>query len=232
MFAATTTKALADVLKDANTGDILIFQGRSTNPIDYCIQLEEGEPYTHSGMIVRQGNDLVFWDAPGEVDKLPDVFNGGAMPTGCRGAKLNDLLVEYMSVEIGLFYRKLNSVPTPDQISALNVFIKSADGTPFPMQTPPLPDNLNLGFGLIASYALGRKHLTHAGSYYCAQLVVDSYIHMGMVNNREFPANAYSPADLAANGVPFNPGYSLGPLIVLEAPSSASVSQPGATATA
>lgn len=179
------------------TGDILLFEGKS--PLDYMIQEVEGSLYNHVGMIIRQGDTLYFWDAPGGGNQFPDPYRSNQPHTGCRVAPLEALLEYYMSEEVALFYRQLQTPLSADQIAALNIFINQADGLPFPFQTPSLPDEANLGLGLMGSFLLGNLFkATIAGSYFCAQLVADTYMHMGLLPISPFPANSYSPATFAS----------------------------------
>ena len=38
------------------------------------------------------------------------------------------------------------------------------------------------------------------GTYFCAQLVADSYMHMGLLDMELFPPNGYSPAAFTMDG--------------------------------
>jgi hypothetical protein len=240
MITATSTKALADAMPDFQTGDVLLFEGNPSNPLDWAIQHEEGAPYTHSGMIIRRDGALYFWDAPGAGETFVDPYAPGAnklLPKhdGCRVAPLDELLSYYMKSEIALFWRQLSPALSADQVAAMNIFINIADGLPFPMQTPKLPDEMNLGLGIAASYALGKKfQLTHAGEFYCAQLLAETYMRMGLMMMHPAPANAYAPADFAGNALPLI-GCSLGPVVQLQAPTTATrpatatATQPAAT---
>ena len=214
MINATTTQNLADLRATFQTGDLMLFEGPHNKPIDWFIQTVEGEPYTHAAMIIRQGNDLFIWDAPGGGKQFLDPDTQTTHP-GARVAPMDDLIGDYMQSEVGLYYRKLQPGATADQIAAMNIFIKLADGLPFPFQEPVLPDELNLGVGLSGSYGLGKKlQLTHAGHFFCAHLVAETYMRMGLMAIAPDPANAYTPADFAANSLPLL-DCSLGPVISL-----------------
>lgn len=182
----------------AKTGDVITFEG--TSPLDWTIQFAEGQPFNHVGMILELNNDLYFWDAPGGGNQFPDPFKNNQPHPGCRVSQLDALIAYYMSEEIGMFYRQLTPAIGSDQQGALNIFINAVDGLPFPGQEWQLPDELNLGFGLAASFAIGNLlKATIAGSYYCAHLIADTYIHMGLLPPAPFPANSYSPADFDAS---------------------------------
>lgn len=191
------TIPFAELLETGGTGDLLIFQGKS--PLDYMIQLEEHAPYNHVGMLVRRPDGLFFWDAPGGGPGYPDPYRGNASHPGTRVAPLPALFRDYMADEVACFYRALSPALSDAQRAALDLFIDAVDGFPFPGDGWKLPDELNLGIGIQASYFLGRHHhLTKAGSYFCAQLVADTYMHMGLLPPAPRPANGYSPADFGA----------------------------------
>jgi len=202
------------------TGDILAFSG--TSPLDWMIRFEEGQPYTHVGMVLQDGGKLWFWDAPGGGTTFPDpYYPGGGAHDGARVADLDTLLAYYMTVEVALYARQLAAPVSAAQQSSLLTFISVANGSPFPGASFKLPDELNLGAGLALSALLGIKfHATIAGYYFCAHLVADSLMHMGMMAIAPFPANAYSPADLSTGGkktVPMK-GSSFSPVVQVSYP--------------
>ncbi len=215
MIIATAQQTLADAQPNFATGDILLFEGNPKNPLDWMIQHEEGEPYTHAGMIVVIDGQQYFWDAPGGGETFPDPVTKTSHD-GCRVAPLDALLAYYMKSELAVFYRKLNITLSAEQYAAMMIFIEAADGTPFPGQKPALPDEINLGLGLIWSYGLGKKlGLTPANCFYCAQLVAETYMRMGLMKLAN-PSNSYTPADWANDAALPLVGCSLGPVTKLE----------------
>jgi len=56
------------------------------------------------------------------------------------------------------------------------------------------------GPGLLAQYKAGEDERTTlwAGTYFCAQLVADSYLHMGLLDQSSTPANGYAPGAFAS----------------------------------
>jgi hypothetical protein len=106
-------------------------------------------------------------------------------------APLDPLLAYYAQVEGGHFWlRRLQPKVTATQFEALRIFINRVDGLPFP--TP-------VETALAANYAAGQAGITlYAGTYFCAQLVADSYLHMGLLSADRWPANSYSPSAFAS----------------------------------
>ena len=188
--------AWADLVGNLNTGDILSFAG--DNGLDYAIQMVEGQPYTHVGIVIKNGSDLWFWDAPGGGNLFPDPVSGNPAQTGARVADLNTIVSYYMSAaggEVEMWVRQLNPPVTPEQQASLMTFVELADGTPFPGSDLKIPAPWNLGTGFAASWAFGVKAKgTIAGTFFCAQLAAQSYMSMGLLPIWPWPANAYDPA--------------------------------------
>jgi hypothetical protein len=185
----------SEVVGQLNTGDILSFAG--TSKLDYAIQMIEGEPYTHVGMVLNYEGKLWFWDAPGEGNTFYDPISKNPNQTGARVADLTSILDYYMGPqggEVEMWWRQLQPSITPDQQTALLTFIGIADGMPFPGSDLKLPPPWNLGEGFAASWMFGVKaNSTVAGTFFCAQLCAQSFMSMGMLPLSP-PANAYDPA--------------------------------------
>jgi hypothetical protein len=199
------TVPYSQIRSSLKTGDIITFQGKSA--LDYMIQLESHTPYNHVAMVIRNGANLYSWDAPGGGKQFPDPYKNNAPHAGTRVAPLDDLLADYMAEEVAMYVRQLQPTLTTNELAALDIFIGLANGMPFPGDHIKLPDQFGLGVGLAGSYAMGKKlHATIAGNYYCAHLIADTYMHMGLLPIAPVPANGYAPSD-------FDQGPSILPLI-------------------
>jgi hypothetical protein len=195
-------KDYSQIRDSLKTGDVFAFQGQ--DELDWMIQLAEGQPFNHVGMVYRDGDNLYFWDAPGGGQQFPDPLTH-TTHAGCRVAPLDHLtagpgqkgvLDYYMSEEVALYSRQLVTPLTDEQLGALDIFFHVADGTPFPGQDVKLPDEFGLGVGLALSFFIGNAFkATIAGNFFCAHLIAETYMRMGMLPIAPFPANAYSPAD-------------------------------------
>jgi hypothetical protein len=176
------------------TGDLLLFQGDDL--LDWMIQLEGDSPFNHVGMVVTPAaGGLDFWDAPGGGEQFPDPLVNTGAHAGARGADLDTLLAYYMHPGVSLYCRQISPAPTAAEITALNIFIALADGTPFPGQDVKLPDEFGLGVGLALSYFIGNEfNMTISDNYFCAHLIAQTYMSMGYLPTQGKPANAYSPA--------------------------------------
>lgn len=187
------------------TGDLIFFEGDSA--VDFAIEaidLAAGEaPYSHVGMVINDGGNLYFWDAPGGGDLFPDPYHGdpnnrihtlpSASHDGCRVAPLDPLLKYYSSLMPGqqFWVRQVSPPITAEQFIALRIFINRVDGLPFP--TP-------VETALPVNFAAGLKSSTFfVGTYFCAQLVADSYLHMGLLSHDRYPANAYTPGSFSSD---------------------------------
>ena len=195
-----------DIESSLKTGDLFLFYGTS----DAGILIEDLEsiaglpPYSHVGMVINDQGNLYFWDAPGGGNTFPDPYAGdpnnriyGKTPQEgcCRVAVLADLLAYYATVvEQPFELRQLSAPVSAEAFAALRLFIDRVDGFGFP--TGPGGKNYEEFTGLTANYAAGQEGITlFHGTYFCAQLVADSYMHMGILSMDEWPPNSYSPAD-------------------------------------
>lgn len=97
-------------------------------------------------------------------------------------------------------------------------FVSVADGMPFPGDWFKAPDGLNLLAGLGLSSWLGiHWKATIAGNFYCAHLVAESFMRMGMMAIAPNPSNSFSPANFNAAGLPLV-GCALSPTVQVSYP--------------
>ena len=197
-----------------NTGDLFFLHGTSDAGV-LIEQLEEyagWPPYSHIGMVVKDGDNLYLWDAPGGGNCFPDPYaatdpdnrihikGGNPVHTGCRVSVLDDVLAYYVTkVDVnGFWVRQLTSGVSEDRFWALRRFINRVDGLPFP--SGPGSEQYQAVTGLGSNFLAGQDRASvFFGTYFCAQLIADSYMHMGLLEMEVFPPNGYSPAAFAMN---------------------------------
>ena len=189
-------------------------------------------PYSHIGMVINDSGTLYLWDAPGTSSQcFPDPYAttdpdnrlygkytpyDGAHP-GCRVSALDDVLAYYAPFTAGFFwYRKLEADDmTGDRFYALRRFINRVDGMPFPEGTSKWGQDPEVT-GLGANFLAGQDRASlFFGTYFCAQLIADSYMHMGLLDMELFPPNGYSPAAFTMDGttrLPLVGNATLGPV--------------------
>lgn len=225
------SKPYSEVRPQLGTGDILFLHG--TSPAGVMIEKMEEQlhwpPYSHVGMIIKDGDNLYLWDAPGGGDCFADPYAddpdnriyGSAVHTGCRISVLDDVLAYYATrVDVpGFWIRPLTSGVSGDQFIALRKFVNRTDGLPFPkVQGGENPAAAGIG----ANFDAGRdKKTLFYGTYFCSQLLADSYMHMGLLEMDSLPPNGYSPAafgmsDPAQLGLELVPPAKLGPVSFVE----------------
>jgi len=190
---------------ELDTGDLFFFYGTSSAAV--LIEDLEGAvgwpPYSHVGTVIKDGESLYLWDAPGNGGNcFPDPYasdsdnriHGTPVHNGCRVAALDDVLGYYATVVDQPFtLRQLAPAVSQDSFVALRRFINRVDGLPFPLG--PGPDKYKEVTGLMANYLAGQEGGSVLyGTYFCAQLVADSYMHMGLLEMEGYPPNGYSPA--------------------------------------
>lgn len=225
------SKPYSEARSQLRTGDILFLHG--TSPAGVMIEkLEEKlhwPPFSHVGMIIKEGDNLYLWDAPGGGDCFPDPYAddpdnriyGNGVHTGCRVSVLDDVLAYYATrVDVGGFWiRQLTSGVSQDQFVALRKFINRVDGLSFPKgiggQDPAAS-------GLGENFAAGQVYTTlFYGTYFCSQLLADSYMRMGLIDMDSLPPNGYSPAafgmgDPAQVGLKLVPPAALGEVFFVD----------------
>lgn len=225
---AITYKQIRNKLQ---TGDLFSFEGHA--PLDFMINLMEDGKYSHVGMVLRDAdNKLWFWDAPGVGQQFPDPYKGRQAHTGCRVADLDVLLGYYMQqMEIKTFtWRQLTPSITGSAFTKLVNFITKVDGLPFPGDGAKLPawiialikelypsfnqKELNLATGLLLTYLTGKYLGEPITKYYfCAQLVADTYMHLGLLDTTPLPPNGYAPSNFDDQPKPIKlNGAKLGPV--------------------
>jgi hypothetical protein len=211
------------------TGDLVFLHG--TSPAGVLIEtLEEfGDlpAYSHVGMVVRDGDNLYLWDAPGGGQCFSDPYAtdpdnrtyGTPEHAGCRVSVLDDVLAYYLTKvdSPGFWVRRLTPRVTDDKLAALRTFINRVDGLPFPAKA-----------GLGPTYLAGQQRQSlFFGTYFCSQLVADSYMHMGLLEMEAIPPNGYSPAVFATSDrtrLPFVPPTTLDDGVFAVWPKSSAVS--------
>lgn len=208
------------------TGDLLFLH--STDAAGIFIEvLETGEgwpPVSHVGMVINDGGNLYLFDAPGGGDDFPDPYVGEKdnrlygkkrIPGSLRVSPLDSVLPYYAGFTNKQFwFRQLNAPVTDVQAGALKLFVNRVDGLPFPGQGSDAGEL----FDLSVNYEAGRTEATTLwyGRYFCAQLIADAYMHMGLLEMDVRPPNGFSPAAFAMNDadeLPLVPSVGFGDLI-------------------
>jgi hypothetical protein len=206
------------VRSQLDTGDLFFLHGSSAAGvmIEELEELEGWPPYSHIGMVINDGGNLYFWDAPGDGgDCFPDPYAGdednriygkytNGIHPGCRVSVLDDVLAYYSTKvtpdHVGFWLRQLQPAVTPDRFGAMRRFINRVDGMPFP-SGPAVGGQDPEVTGLAANFIAGQDRASaFFGTYFCAQLVADSYMHMGLLDMELFPPNGYSPAAFTMDG--------------------------------
>jgi hypothetical protein len=201
-----------EVRSTLGTGDLIFIH--STSPAGVTIEQLEHElglpAYSHVGMVINDNGNLFLFDAPGGGCCFTDPFVNysdnrlhGQNPIhpGCRVAQLDDVLAYYVTkcdVD-GFWFRHLSPVVTPTQFGALLTFINRVDGFPFPLGPVGNPEVSGIGLNFLAGQI---KASLFSGTYFCAQLVADAYMHMGLLEMDGYPPNGYSPAAFDESGTP------------------------------
>ena len=205
MPPTTPSVPYTKVRPQLGTGDIFFLHGTSDAGvmIEKLEKVEGWPPYSHVGMVIKDEDDLYLWDAPGGGDCFSDPYasdpdnriSGTPVHTGCRVSVLDDVLAYYATkVDVpGFWLRQLTTPVSQDRFQALRRFINRVDGLPFP--AGPGSDKYKAVTGLGSNFLAGQHRASlFYGTYFCSQLVADSYMHMGLLDMEVYPPNGYSPA--------------------------------------
>jgi hypothetical protein len=197
------------------TGDLFFLQTKTTvgRWIEKLEEQADLPPYSHVGMVVKDDTDLFLWDAPGGGDCFVDpyarddpdnrLYGSNVEHPGCRVSVLDDVLAYYATkVAVpkggvpGFWVRRLTPPVSREQFTALRKFINRVDGLPFLTDFGYFP--------LLANFEAGQRRTTLSfGTYFCSQLVADSYMHMGLLEMEARPPNAYAPAHFGIDTADF-----------------------------
>lgn len=186
------------------TGDIFLFNG--TTPISAIIDEMTHSRYSHIGMVVRTpgsggGDGLHLWQS-----FEPE---GGVVVD-----PLGAFLAKYQATEAGssCVARLLDVARTAPMLAALDAFMPTVTGRPFPGYSQWLQNYLGGCLGLPCGDA----------SFYCSQLVAATYIAMGLLRPWPF-ASVYTPGRFSVDAyeLQLQLGASLGPEIAVTPPAAA-----------
>ena len=185
------------------TGDLVLFHGLDLESA--LIEFLEHSQWSHVGMVVRLPclNYPLLWEST-PLHFLTDPLLHQAK-SGPRLVSLDDRL--RLSLDRGLYNRfmvgHLQVSRNPDMLSALTRFIAEVHRLSFPGSWEMLKEFLE-------GRLLNRQPETRR-SFYCAELVAESYMRMGLLPDSP-PSNAYLPKDFTAQGhLPLLQGARLAP---------------------
>jgi len=202
---------LDEAVAAAATGDVWLFRGRSL--ADLAIRTVTNSPVNHVGMAVAL-DDLppLLWHA--ELGRsLPDVWSGRRQ----RGVQLHLLAdaVRTWHDRYGqrAWVRQLEGPLTREHEDRLLEIVARLDGRPFP--TTP---------GLLRRWLGGRVRRRPQASLetmYCAELVAQTYQHMGLLPD-DRPPSWYDPGRFwSGDRLELTPPFRLGgeiPVVVGDTP--------------
>ena len=206
---AERTIAWEDFAKTAETGDIILYSGKQV--ISELIQFAEGwSQWSHIGMIVRQaaaepgGEDRVLvWEsttADGEVDRISGRRIGGvrlvdaghAIRSYIRSAENAAVVARHLYIDASVLGREVDpAARLPD----LRRFMDQVANMPYERSA----------FEMVRALARGLQLVTTArseDSYFCSELVAQSYMTLGLLRDTDPAHPTASPPPDEAGGPP------------------------------
>ena len=172
-----------DFLAQADTGDLVLFSGDS--PISIGIEVFTLGTYSHTSMVVvRPDGSKWLWQAAPEV-LYPDPVKKGAH-SGAQLGTLGDSVAYIYSLGDKPSFRQLKMERTAEYRQAVESYIESIDGRPFPTYA-------EMGWLYIEGLA-GRAQID--GPVFCSMLAALTYQNSGLLPSTP-PANSYCPTDFS-----------------------------------
>jgi hypothetical protein len=171
------------------TGDLVLMHGLDVE--SELIEYVKNSPWSHVTMIVRiEGieSPLIWESSPLSFinDMLLETKKSGA-----RIVSLDERLDVGVKKKLyqGFALRRLEVERTCEMIDALRSYIENVHSLPFPTD-----------WELAKSYLKGRllDEETHLDSIFCAELIAETYMHMGILASNHSP-NRYSPKDFSSD---------------------------------
>lgn len=212
---ATETIAWADFAKSAETGDIVLYSGQST--ISNLIRFAEGwSQWSHIGMIVRQSagdggegeggggeGRIMIWEATtadGEVDLMSGRRVGGvrlvdaehAIRAYLASAENAMVVVRHLYIDETVLGREVDpAARLPD----LRRFMDQVAHMPYERSPFEMVRALARGLQLITTWRT-------RSSYFCSELVAQSYMTLGLLRDPDpaHPAAAPPPDEADPRG--------------------------------
>ena len=176
---------LSKIESTLRTGDIVLFSGTAAS--SWLIQFGTCSPYSHVGMIVRSRGALYLWHAPGQsLHSFHDVFSN----KNPGGPHLNTLRPLLKAAAGRCYLSRLKGEPFDDpRDTPLWDFMREAAKRPYERSTRDL---------VLSAYdgPFGRNR-PDPSSYFCSELIAETYERMGIVASDE-PADEYVPGDFSA----------------------------------
>ncbi|MEO6526962.1 MAG: hypothetical protein ABIP93_10085 [Gemmatimonadaceae bacterium] len=193
----------AEIKDTLKTGDILLFRAGTTLP-GKIVSWISRSLFSHVGMIVRREQTLCLWESG--RDEVADVIVGKKV-TGVHLVLLDDVLAAYTAFWEGEFIlRRLSKDIDNEQATALREWMPSVDGKAFPALWQIPLDQLD---------ALWNRSKMNRETFACAELIVDTYRRMNLLNMDRSP-ESFSAQDFSADaGMKLQFGYSLGDEILV-----------------
>lgn len=190
---------------DLQTGDLVLFHGLDFESA--LIEFLEHSQWSHVGMVVVLPclNYPLLWEST-PLHSLTDPLLHRAK-SGPRLVPLDDRL--RLSLDRKLYnrfmVRHLHVSRTPDMLDALKGFIAEVHRLSF-------PGNWEMFKEFLEGRLLNSQPETRR-SFYCAELVAESYMRMGLLPDSP-PSNAYLPKDFTDQGhLPLLQGARLAPAL-------------------
>lgn len=208
--AAVSYESIKSELK---TGDAVLCHGKGSC-FSCSIQTCSNSPWSHVGMIVRcehfegDPDNLYIWHS--DKNSVPDILTKRKKKSGPQLSPFGDYLAHYGG---DIAVRQLVGQATQQMDPTCDDWLhnwmqqhkrKSYEKNPFDLFT--------------SLFRCCRSRKGDASSYFCSELLADTYMGMGLLEDN-WPADMYTPADFSSAGIAkLKSGLYLGPEVLILPP--------------
>ena len=219
-----------EIAPKLRTGDIFLFKGASFQSFE--VQLGTMSPFSHVGMVDRcehmdqNGGTLYLWHSPAQTL----AFSADRITHETKaGPQLNRLKATLRAADGTVYVRRLvrrksrrrrqrrkgDRYELDDRNDDDTPLLGDPCGTPlmdYMRRTAPKTYETSFKELLLSAYdGAGGQNRENLDSYFCSELVAQTYIVMGLMHSEE-PSNEYVPCDFNRDLV-LRGGYRLGKLV-------------------
>ncbi|WP_343561584.1 hypothetical protein [Kiloniella sp. b19] len=176
-----------DLRPGLKTGDIVLFAGESL--FSKAIRFVTRSQWSHVGMVIKieRWNLALLWESTTPSDAKD--IEGGTVTNGVQLVALSSRVQSYKGK---IAIRQLNKSISDEQIDRLAAFRESVKGRKFEK------DALELVRAAMDNTFLGDEEGEDLSSFFCSELIAESYQAMGLLQEGDKPSNEFTPADFSS----------------------------------
>jgi hypothetical protein len=198
----TTYREIRDAIQSF---DILLFSGRGL--VSRGIQALTNSPWSHVAVALRLREfDQVLCYESTTLSDQADLVSGRRV----KGVQLVQLSARLAGYEGEVAWRAVHGRRSAAMNVAAGHFMRAFQGRPYE------ENQWELLKAALDATPVGRNEPDES-SVFCSEMVALLEWHVGIMLDAGQPANEFTPADFAGDGLPFAPGFSAGDIVPIGA---------------